>query len=104
MKVAISSRNNSVDALVDQRFSRCAYFAFLDTENKEVEFVENIGKKIEKGAGPAAVSFVANKGVSKIVSGEFGFKIKEMLKDLNIQMIIIKKDKTVREIIDLLTK
>ncbi len=104
MKIAITSQGNSLDSLVDQRFGRCAYFAFYDTESKELEFVENAGKNAEEGAGPTAVAFVANKGVHKIVAGEFGFKIKDMLKELNIQMIIMKEDKTIREVVDLLTK
>ncbi len=104
MKIAITSRENSAESLVDPRFGRCAYFAFYDTESKELEFVENTGKNAEEGAGPKAVAFVANKGVGKIISGEFGFKIKDMLKDLNIQMIIMKEDKTIKEVIDLLIK
>ncbi len=104
MKIAITSRSNNIDSLVDPRFGRCAYFAFYDTESKALEFVENTGKNAEEGAGPAAAAFAANRGVSKIISGEFGFKIKEMLKELNIQMIIMKEDKTIGEVVGLLTK
>ena len=53
MKVAITSSGNTLDALLDQRFGRCAYFAFYDTESKNVEFVENSSKDAEEGAGPS---------------------------------------------------
>ena len=102
MRVAITSSGNTVDALLDQRFGRCAYFAFYDTESKSVEFVQNTNKDAAEGAGPASVAMVANQKVSKIISGEFGFKIKGMLNDLNIQMVMIKEQKTIQNIINLL--
>ena len=104
MKVAITSRGESLDALLDQRFGRCAYFVIYDTENGSTEFIKNPNVEVEEGAGPASVGIVANKGVSKIVSGEFGFKIKGMLNDLSIQMVMVKEEKTVAEIIALLQK
>ena len=104
MKVAITSSGNTADSILDKRFGRCAYFAFYDTESKSLEFLENPSLNAEEGAGPAAVAFVANKQVSKIISGEFGFKIKGLLNDLNIQMVMIKEDKTIQEIIALLNQ
>ena len=104
MKVAITSSGNTVDALLDQRFGRCAYFAFYDTESGAVNFEVNAARDAEEGAGPAAVAAVAKHEVGKIISGEFGFKIKGMLNDLHIQMVMIKEPTTVKEIIALLGK
>ena len=104
MKVAITSSGNTVEALLDQRFGRCAYFAFYDTESKTVEFEANPARDAEEGAGPAAVAEVAKHQVGKIISGEFGFKIKGMLNDLKIQMVMTKEKTTVQEIISLLDK
>jgi len=103
MKVAITSQGNEPNSLVDARFGRCSYFAIYDIEDKSLKFIENPNKEVEEGAGPASVSFVANQGVSKIVSGEFGFKIKSLLNDLKIQMVIMKQEKTIQEIVKLLT-
>ena len=102
MKVAISANGNSQSAQVDSRFGRCAWFAIYDTESQQLDFIENTARNAEEGAGPAAVGLVANQGVSKIVSGEFGFKIKTMLTDLNIQMVMMKEPKTIAEIVGLL--
>ena len=102
MKIAITSSGNTIDAMLDQRFGRCAYFAFYDTESKDLKFVENTNKDVAEGAGPAAVAMVANEKVVKIISGEFGFKIKGMLNDLNIQMVMIKENKTIEDIVNLL--
>ena len=90
MKIAITSTGDTLNATIDSRFGRCAYFAIYNTETKSTEFILNPGKEAQEGAGPAAVQFVAAHKVSKIVSGEFGMKIKSLLESLNIEMIINK--------------
>ena len=102
MKIAISCQGMSEDALVDTRFGRCTAFAIYNTDTKVLEFIENPNKNAVEGAGPASVSLIANQNVSKVISGEFGFKIKQMLTDLNIQMVIMKENRTVQEIINLI--
>lgn len=104
MIIAIAADGNSLQSKIDPRFGRCAYFAFYDTESKKVEFKLNEAKDASEGAGPAAVQFVANNGASKVVAGEFGFKIKSLLDELEIQMIMMKDDKSVDEIIALSAK
>lgn len=80
-------------------------FAIYDTETKDVEFIPNPNKEAEEGAGPASVQLVASIPVNKIVSGEFGFKIKSLLVDLKIQMIVLKEpDITIENIIKLLNQ
>lgn len=103
MKVAITSTGNSVESKIDPRFGRCAYFVIYDTDTNEVEFISNPNKNASNGAGPASVQLVADKGAKKIVSGEFGMKIKSILDSLSIQMIVMKDhQKTVQDIIDML--
>ncbi|NMC41770.1 MAG: dinitrogenase iron-molybdenum cofactor biosynthesis protein [Bacteroidales bacterium] len=103
MKVAITSSGNSLESTLDQRFGRCSYFVFYDTETGDTEIVPNPGKDAAEGAGPASVQFVASRDVRKIVSGEFGIKVKSLLDSLKIQMIVLKEsEKTIREIINML--
>ncbi|MFO7722701.1 MAG: NifB/NifX family molybdenum-iron cluster-binding protein [Bacteroidales bacterium] len=103
MKVAITSTGNTPDALLDQRFGRCSYFVIYDTESKSMEYIPNPARDAEEGAGPVAVQLVASRGVQKIVSGEFGMKIKPLLDSLKIQMIMIKEEgKSVESIINML--
>ena len=104
MKVAITSRGSSLDSLIDPRFGRCAYFAIHDTETKETEFVVNPNKDANEGAGPSAVKFILSHKAEKAVAGEFGFKIKSLMTEVNIQMIVVQKEKTVKEIVDMLNK
>ncbi|HPE34249.1 MAG TPA: NifB/NifX family molybdenum-iron cluster-binding protein [Bacteroidales bacterium] len=103
MKVAITSMGKSLESKLDQRFGRCAYFAIYDPETKNVEFIVNPNKEAVNGAGPATVQLVASKQVGKIISGEFGIKIKSLLDSLKIQMVVLKEDnKTINEIIKML--
>jgi predicted Fe-Mo cluster-binding NifX family protein len=105
MRVAITSTGNSLDSKLDQRFGRCGYFVIYDTESGSIEFIPNPNKDMQEGAGPASVQLVASKKVNKIISGEFGIKIKSLLDSLKIQMIILKEpDKTIRGIIEMLNK
>lgn len=94
MKIAITSSGNTIDATIDSRFGRCAFFAIYDTETKTTEFLTNPSKEATEGAGPAAVQFVAAQKVNKIVSGDFGMKIKSLLDSLNIEMITNKDSAT----------
>lgn len=103
MKIAITSTGNSLESTIDERFGRCAYFVVYDTESKSIEFIPNPNKEAEEGAGPASVQIVASRNVSKIVSGEFGMKIKSLVDSLKIQMIVIKDtNKKISEIIEML--
>ncbi len=103
MKIAITSSGNSVESTLDQRFGRCKYFIIHDMASKALEIIPNPNEHEEGGAGPASVQLVASRGVEKIVSGEFGAKIKSLLDSLKIQMIVVKDPgKKVKEIIELL--
>ncbi len=100
MKIAITSTGDTVDSTIDSRFGRCTFFAIHNTDTKSTEFFLNPSKEAQEGAGPAAVQFVAAHKVSKIVSGEFGMKIKSLLESLNIEMITNKDSAT--KIIDII--
>ncbi len=102
MKIAITSTGDTLDATIDSRFGRCSYFAIYDTVTKSTEFILNPGKEAQEGAGPTAVQFIAVQKVSRIVSGEFGTKIKPLLESLNIEMIAHKNSASkIAELIDL---
>jgi predicted Fe-Mo cluster-binding NifX family protein len=104
MKVVITSTGNSPEAKIDSHFGRCSYFVFYDTITQGMEFLPNPYKEAEEGAGKAAVELITARGVTKIVSGELGIKIKPLLDSLKIQMILFRnKEKSIQDIINLLT-
>lgn len=103
MKVAITSTGNTLESKLDKRFGRCSYFLVYDTDTKGMEFLPNPNIDASNGAGPASVQIVAARNVEKIISGEFGIKIKSLLDTLKIQMIVIKDpEKSIAEIITML--
>ena len=103
MKIAITSKGNGLDSKIDPRFGRCSFFVIYDTETKGMEFLPHPDKDAQEGAGPAAVHLVASRNAVKIISGEFGIKIKSLLDSLKIQMIVQKDpDKSIQDIIDML--
>ena len=105
MKIAITSTGNSMDSKLDQRFGRCSHFMIYDTETKGMEFIPNPNKDAQEGAGPASVQLVASRNVEKIISGEFGIKIKSLLDSLKIQMIVLKEpEKNLEDIINMINK
>ena len=68
-----------------------------------MEFIPNKNVALDEGAGTASVQFVASRNVKKIISGEFGLKIKPVLDSLKIQMIVLKNpEKKIKEIIEML--
>jgi predicted Fe-Mo cluster-binding NifX family protein len=103
MKVVITSSGDTPDSLVDRRFGRCNYFAFCDTITGECNFVTNPNNEKMEGAGVSAVNLVAEKGVEKVVSGEFGAKVKSLFDQLQIQLISVPdQSSTIRQILDML--
>ena len=103
MRIAITSERNTPDSKLDSRFGRCAYLVIYDTETQSIEFIPNPNKDNIEGAGPATVNLVASKGATKVVSGEFGDKVKSIFDSLQIQLIILKDTKkSIADIIKLL--
>jgi predicted Fe-Mo cluster-binding NifX family protein len=103
MKIAITSTGNSPDSKLDSRFGRCAYFVVYDNEINSTEFIPNPNKDNVEGAGPASVQLIASRGVKKVVSGEFGAKVKAIFDQLQIQLVVLSNsEKTISNIIELL--
>lgn len=89
MKTIISSEGNSVKSTFDLRFGRAGWFCLLDEESGETSFFENKHKEASQGAGGKVVEEVVEMGVTKVISGDFGPKAKDLLEKFNIQMVII---------------
>ena len=102
MKVAISSKGDTLDSEMDSRFGRCKFFAIYDSEDKSTLFIANTAATLTEGAGPAALQLLTSQGVSKLVSGNFGVKIKTLSSDLNVQLILMRESHTIESIINIL--
>jgi predicted Fe-Mo cluster-binding NifX family protein len=103
MKVAITSTGTNPDAKLDSRFGRCSCFVIYDTLNCSTEYILNPNIENVEGAGPASVQLIASKGVTKVVSGEFGIKVRAIFDQLKIELVVLQEsEKKISEIITLL--
>lgn len=101
MKTLISSTGDNLDSGFDLRFGRAGWFCLLDEETGETRFYENGNLEATHGAGTKAVEKVVELGVTRVISGDFGPKAKELLEKFNIQMILLSDDsKSIADIID----
>ena len=105
MKIIITSKGNNLNSKFDLRFGRCAWLCVYNTETKNTEFIENVNKDINGGAGTKTAEKVAELGAESVMSGDFGPKAKTLLEKLKIQMVIPKEgNKTIGEIVGQLDK
>ncbi len=92
MKTIITASGDNVNAKFDLRFGRAGWFCVYDNETQSTNFIENSFKNANGGAGTKSSEMAAELGATKVISGHFGPKAKEMLEKLNIQMIAINDD------------
>ncbi len=101
MKIVISSSGPDLDAAVDPRFGRAAYFIIADSENGELlESIDNSsGMDAAQGAGITAAAMVADKGVGAILTGRLGPKAMAVVEKTKIK-VISNVSGTVREAVE----
>jgi len=102
-KVAITSSGNTLDALVDPRFGRCAYFIIVDTDTMQFKVVENSGAGRQGGAGVNAAQLLIDEGVEVLVSGNVGPNAEQALKSGNVK-IITGVSGTVKDVVEKLKR
>lgn len=100
MKTVITSSGETIDSAFDTRFGRAEWFCVFDEKSGEVSFVSNANTSASNGAGTKAAEKMVDLGVTKVISGDFGPKAKDLLEKFDIQMVIMQNDElSVAEII-----
>jgi len=72
MKIAVTSTGTEMNAQVDPRFGRAAYFAIVDTETMDFEAVENANVAAAGGAGINSAKAVIDAGAEAVLTGNCG--------------------------------
>ena len=100
MKIAITAEKGSLDAALDPRFGRCAWFIILNTASPEAfTAVENLAASAGGGAGVQASQAIIDAGVRTVISGNFGPKAYDALNAAGISMCVVEAQ-TVREAVE----
>jgi predicted Fe-Mo cluster-binding NifX family protein len=72
MKIAVSSSGKDLDALIDPRFGRCAYFLIIETDDMSFEVFDNQSISLGGGAGIQSAQFISSKGAKTVITGNCG--------------------------------
>ena len=104
MKTAIPSSGNNIEAPMDLRFGRCAWFCIYDTESNHTQFTENKLMNASEGVGLQAAEFLAKQEVSEVYAMEVGPRAEKMMNKLNIKINLIKERLTIKQVINMLNQ
>jgi len=98
MKVAISAQGGDIEALVDPRFGRAAWFIVADTESGEWTAIDN-RENVEAsgGAGVQAGTRVADRGVEAVITGNVGPNAQKVLDAAGVHIYQAGNGVTVKE-------
>ncbi len=73
MKIAVTSKGQSLSSDTDPRFGRAPFIIIVDTETMDFEAVDNSSNvNAFKGAGIQAATMVADKGAEVLLTGYCG--------------------------------
>jgi predicted Fe-Mo cluster-binding NifX family protein len=98
MKVAISAQHDDIDALVDPRFGRAAWFIIADSESGEWTAVDNRDTAdASGGAGVRASTTVVDQGVEVVITGNVGPNAHKVLSAAHVGIYQAGNGVTVRQ-------
>jgi len=98
--VVSSAPPGGLDAAVDFRFARCAFFTVIDVDNgkiREVKAVANTVATAPHGAGIQAVQLVSTLGANVVITGNVGPNAFMALQQIGIQVFSCPPGITVRD-------
>lgn len=87
MKIAISATGGSMNAQLDERFGRCAYFVIVDSETMKFTAFSNPASELSGGAGPAAVREISKYGAEVVITGRIGGNAEAALNAAGIKIV-----------------
>ena len=88
MKICITAEGNTLDSNVDQRFGRCQYFIFVDTDTLQFEAVQNENVSGMGGVGVQSGQLVAEKQAKAVITGKVGPNASQTLQAAGIDVVL----------------
>ena len=99
MKVAVTSKSNTLESEIDPRFGRCSFFIIVDIETMDFETISNESVMASGGAGIKAAQNVAKTGVKAVITGNMGPNAFQTLSAAGIK-VFIGANGTIKEAIE----
>jgi len=99
MKVAVSSNGEDLNAQLDPRFGRCAYFLVVNPDDMNFDALNNESAVQGGGAGIQAAQFLASQGVVAVITGNCGPNAVQTLSAAGIELFGDQAG-TVREVVE----
>ncbi len=99
MKICVTAVAGSLDAQVDPRFGRCAYFVIVDPDTMSFKAIPNTNVDALSGAGIQSAQMVVNEGVDVVITGQVGPNAYQVLSSAGVK-IITGAFGTVREVVE----
>jgi len=88
MKLAITASGKDLEATIDPRFGRAAYFVLVDSETMAVKVVNNSQSlDLPQGAGIQAGQTIVKNKVDVLITGNCGPKAFQVLQSAGIEII-----------------
>ena len=75
VKIAVASNSKDATSSISNKAGKCPYYLIFDSTGELIEVVENPYKNAQSGAGAQTANFLANKGVTIVIAGNFGDKM-----------------------------
>jgi predicted Fe-Mo cluster-binding NifX family protein len=88
MKIAITAREPKLEAELDPRFGRAAYFVVVETDGGDYETIENPNVDLPSGAGIQSAQLIAGKGVTALLTGSCGPKAYDVLEAAGVSVYV----------------
>jgi predicted Fe-Mo cluster-binding NifX family protein len=89
-KIAVAAEGKTAAATASGVAARAPYFLIFDGSGKFLEAIDNPYKTSKGGAGTSVVPFLAQKGVTVVVAGEFGRNMLDAMKSKGIKSLEFK--------------
>ncbi|MBN1348490.1 NifB/NifX family molybdenum-iron cluster-binding protein [candidate division KSB1 bacterium] len=99
MKIAVSATGGSMNAQLEPRFGRCAYFVIVDSETMKFTAFSNPASELSGGAGPAASREIVQQGAEVVITGRVGGNAETALNSAGVK-IVTGYSGTVKDVID----
>lgn len=93
MKIAITSKENSLKSCIDTRFGRANGFIIYDLGTEKHHYIENSQNfSASQGAGIQAAQTVINSSIDAVITGHCGPKAFRVLTEAGVKIFLAPED------------